>query len=53
MKILIQTAVFHPSVGGLEMFVSTLAGELVRLGQQVKLVVRQPDESANGHFRLT
>ena len=40
MKILIYSPLFHPSVGGLETIVSTLAHEFVRQGHEVKLVCR-------------
>lgn len=38
MKILIISSVFYPSIGGMETFVATLAEELVRKQQFVKLV---------------
>src|SRR4051812_38421296 len=41
-RILIYSPMFYPSIGGLEMMVSILADEFVRLGNEVKLVCRVP-----------
>lgn len=42
MKILIYSPAFHPSVGGIETLVSTLAREFAREGHEVKVVTRTP-----------
>ncbi len=42
MRILISTRAFLPWIGGLEIHVATLAGELVRLGQEVVVATTTP-----------
>lgn len=47
MKILVSSHLFHPSIGGLEEVSRVLATELVRLGNEVKLVTQTPSSGPN------
>jgi glycosyltransferase involved in cell wall biosynthesis len=48
MKLLLYSPAFLPLVGGLEINTANLAGELVRLGQEVVVVTRTPADGPDG-----
>jgi glycogen synthase len=53
MRILIYSPAFLPQIGGLEINTGLLAGELVRLGQDVTLITRTPANAPDGFpFRV-